>query len=205
MSLVQGYSRRRTRLADSYPLSFHCLLCHGFEEFGVANAAVLADDSSAAAVDLVAYLAQLTRQTTTNVTILTNGRPDLEENSKIVAAKARGFNVDSREIKSFQSGGSAGSPLAVEFTDGSVARFGFVVHHPRTILRGPFAQQLGLEITSAGDILVWGMFQETSKRGVFAAGDCATPLKQVAIGMGAAVTAGIGANSQIVQEDIARW
>lgn len=166
---------------------------------------MLADDSNAAAVDLFAYLAQLTRQTTTDVTLLTNGRPRLEENPQIVAAKARGFKVDSRQIKSFQSGGSVGSPLAVEFTDGSVAPFGFVVHHPRTVLRGPFAQQHGLEITSAGDILVRDMFQGTNKRGVFAAGDCATPLKQVAIGMGAGVTAGIGANSQIVQEDIARW
>ena len=54
-------------------------------------------------------------------------------------------------------------------------------------------QQLGLELTEQGDIKTNGMFYETSVTGVFAAGDCATPLKAVtqAVAMGSFCAAGL--------------
>lgn len=92
--------------------------------------------------------------------------------------------------------------MAVEFEDGSTAPFGYMIHKPPTVASGTFAQQLGLELTPSGDIPVVGPMQQTSISGVFAAGDCATPVKQMAVGMGAGVAAGAGVSMQIVMEEL---
>lgn len=69
----------------------------------------------------------------------------------------------------------------------------FQVHKPRTEINGPFARQLSLELTEQGDIKTTPPFYESSIPGVFAAGDCTTPLKAVsqAVAMGTFVAAGV--------------
>lgn len=132
---------------------------------------------------------------------MTNGLSHLEESPKVKAAKARGFKVDSRKIKALTAVGD-GPSMAVEFEDGSTAPFGYMIHKPATVASGTFAQQLGLELTPGGDIPVVGPMQQTKINGVFAAGDCATPVKQMAVGMGAGVAAGAGVSMQIVMEEL---
>jgi thioredoxin reductase len=157
-------------------------------------------------VDTAISNARLTRRFTSAVTILANGLPHLDSNDKLSAAKAHEYVVDGRAVKRLTNIGSFPT-VKVEFVDGSEATFGFLVHRPSTKLRGSFAERLGLSTTPAGDISVINPFQESSRRGVFAAGDCATPLKQVAVAMAAGVTAGAGANVQIMQDDFedGRW
>ena len=60
------------------------------------------------------------------------------------------------------------------------------MHRPKTEINGPFARDLGLELTESGDIKVSQPFCESSVKGVFAVGDCATPLQAVsqAVAMG---------------------
>lgn len=162
--------------------SFNCLFCHGFEEFGVPNAAALITSDDEASVEPAVFYAHLARQFTGDMTFLTNGLPHVDHHPKIEAAKAHGFKVDNRPIKTINKA-APGSLMTVEFIDGTVVLYGFMVHKPRTVIRGPFAQQLNLEMTAGGDIAVTGPLQETSRRGVFAAGDCATYIKQIAVGM----------------------
>ena len=132
---------------------------------------------------------------------MTNGLSHLEENPKIKAAKARGFKVDSRKIKALKTVGD-GPSMTVEFEDGSVVSFGYMIHKPATVASGTFAQQLGLELTPGGDIPVVGPMQQTSRNGVFAAGDCATPVKQMVVGMGAGVAAGAGVSMQLAMAEL---
>jgi thioredoxin reductase len=61
------------------------------------------------------------------------------------------------------------------------------VHRPACELNGTFAAQLGCELTPAGDLKVSIPLNETSVSGVFAAGDCSTPMKAV---MAALMTGG---------------
>ena len=49
-------------------------------------------------------------------------------------------------------------------------------HKPKIQLKGPFAQQLALELTPQGDIKTTPPFLQTSARGVFAAGDVSPPM-----------------------------
>ena len=66
-------------------------------------------------------------------------------------------------------------------------------------MNGPFARQLELELTDAGDIKTNGPFYESSSSGVFAAGDCATLMKTVphALAMGSFSAGGLVAQLQV--------
>ena len=58
---------------------------------------------------------------------------------------------------------------------------------------------LGIELDNGGDIKL-GAFQETSVRGIFAAGDCASTQKYVAIASAMGTMAGAGAAQQLQAE-----
>jgi thioredoxin reductase len=82
---------------------------------------------------------------------------------------------------------------------------GFIVHKPVTVNRAQhLLEQLGVETVDApmgGHIKILNpMFNDTSVRGVFAAGDTMVPMKQVAIAMAEGLRAAIGAGMQLGQE-----
>lgn len=73
------------------------------------------------------------------------------------------------------------------------------VHKPRTKVNGPFVHQLSLELTEKGDIKTIPPFYESSVAGVFAVGDCSTPLKAVsqAVAMGTFGAAGVAQQLEV--------
>ncbi|KAF7922317.1 uncharacterized protein EAE97_011059 [Botrytis byssoidea] len=77
----------------------------------------------------------------------------------------------------------------------------FLLHKPVTEQANNLARQLGIELTEQGDIKVTAPFNETSVRGVFATGDCASMLKNVVGAMYSGTCAGAGVGSQIQGED----
>lgn len=72
------------------------------------------------------------------------------------------------------------------------------VYNPKTEINGPFADQLSLALTEGGDLQISQPFHETSVPGVFAVGDCATPIKVVSLAtaMGSLAAAGLVAQLQ---------
>lgn len=92
------------------------------------------------------------------------------------------------------------SNVIVEFEDGTEETFGIIAHKPRSRLNGPWAEQLGVELTPGLDLKVNPPFNETSVHGVFAAGDCASPFKAVASGVSMGMFAANGAAMQVQQE-----
>lgn len=77
----------------------------------------------------------------------------------------------------------------------------FLLHKPATEQPNNLADQLGVELTEQGDIKVTAPFNETSVRGVFATGDCASMLKNVVGAMYSGTCAGAGVGSQIQGKD----
>lgn len=73
------------------------------------------------------------------------------------------------------------------------------VHKPKTEINGPFARQLSLELTPQGDMKIIPPWYESTVPGVFAVGDCATPLKAVtqAVAMGTFGAAGLAMQLQV--------
>ena len=112
----------------------------------------------------------------------------------------KNISVDSRKIVRLVKGPKGGE-VEVHLEDGEKKLQGFLAHKPKGELNGPFAEQLGLELTPQGDIKTTPPFNETSVHGVFAGGDSATPMKaaNVALSAGGFVAAGVAA--QLETED----
>ena len=162
---------------DDILYSFHCLYCHGYEEKGSPSSGVLAIQGCAIA-PLALHLAENAAQLTTSVTIYTNGAEQLEAALSASKGPNPAFKVDGRPIVRLVKESNA-ADVTLEFQDGSKKTESFLVHNPMTRVKGPFAEQLGLEVTPGGDIVANPPFHQTSVRGVFAAGDSITPYKVV--------------------------
>lgn len=144
----------------------------------------------------------MAKQLAKKVTILTNGNVALADEMKAPASK-KGFEVESKVITGFAKTKTSSEREEVEvtFADGTTRKMGFVSHRPKSKLRGPLAEQLGLALTPTGDIAVTPPFCETSLKGIFAVGDCGSMLKVVSAAISSGSFAGGGAAVQIQQEE----
>jgi thioredoxin reductase len=74
---------------------------------------------------------------------------------------------------------------------------------PKQHLRSELAEKLGCELTDIGLIKVHD-FNETSVKGVYAAGDITSPMQSIAVAVSqGAFAAGPGINHALSQEDFA--
>ena len=186
--------------------SFHCLFCHGYEERGGSSAGVFAIDDCAPA-PLAVHLARFALRLADNATIYTNGDESVAKGIKEVLAKAgaetRSKNnifVDERKIAKLVKG-TKNAEVEVFLADGAKKTEGFIAHKPKGVLNGPFVEQLNLETTPQGGIKVNAPFKETSVSGVFAVGDCGTPMQAVPIALSMGGMAGAGVASSLGGED----
>lgn len=148
--------------------AFHCPYCHGWE----ARDGRLAVLGAAAAT----HRALLLRGWSADVVLLTDGPADLDERDR-AALDAAGVGVDERRIAGVE--GADGVLRAVRFADGSaLERDGLLVHAP-LVQRTGLAVELGAALDDAGAIDVDAFAQTTVPR-LWAAGDAATQMPQVA-------------------------
>jgi gliotoxin/aspirochlorine biosynthesis thioredoxin reductase len=147
---------------------------------------------------MAAQFAYQAQQFSQDVTIYTHGSTSLATQLEpVVAAHSTrtgtgSITVEPRRIIQLIKEPTANTVTLV-FEDGAKETRGFLVHKARTVVHGPFAEQLGLELTPMGDIKIGQPFPETSVQGCFAVGDCASMLKTVvgAVSAGMAAAAGI--------------
>jgi thioredoxin reductase len=95
--------------------------------------------------------------------------------------------------------------VSVEFETGEPVTLGFIAHRPATVNRSQhLIDQLGIETVDpamGGHVKITNpTSNETSVRGVFAAGDTMVIMKQAAIAMAEGLKAASGAGMQIAQE-----
>jgi gliotoxin/aspirochlorine biosynthesis thioredoxin reductase len=180
---------------------FHCLFCHGYEDRGASKAGVLAI-APIADIGPATHMARGARQLADKVTIYTDGNEALASSlsAGLRAEEAANIVLDSRPIARLEKMQPADSTAAVRihFADGSAPEpEEFLVHRPKTEINGPFAQQLCLQLTPAGDIFTNPPFGETNVPGVFAAGDCAGPVKIVSNAIFTGSTCAAGATGKL--------
>ncbi|KAK8044775.1 hypothetical protein PG993_004799 [Apiospora rasikravindrae] len=192
---------------------YHCLFCHGYEQRGATSAGVLAVDWIGS-TKMAMHMAHMAASLAKVVTIYTNGNEALAAEmaqALSVAGYENGqkYQTDSRAIAAIELTAEDDEDddavvahrnlVRLRFQDGSQpVGEAFLAHSPRTRVKGPFAEQLGLELTPAGDYVVHPPFNETSVDGVFAAGDCTSMFKvgTRAVGDGAMTGAGVSARLQ---------
>lgn len=180
---------------------FHCLFCHGFEERGAATAGVLAI-APIADVGPAIHMARGAKQLASKVTIYTDGDETLASllPAGLHLEERQTIAIDSRPIASFhkEQPVDRASDVTIHFSDGSnPKRESFLVHRPKTEINGQLAQQLGLQLTPGGDIFTNSPFGETNVPGVFAAGDCAAPVKIVSNALFSGSCCGAGATAKL--------
>jgi thioredoxin reductase len=185
---------------------YQCLACDGFEQRGTPIG-ILSFDSP-----MYAHMTQMASSFDKRITIFSNGPISKEEpiQKALKVARAFGANLDERKIvRLVNNGPSHTDGVTIEFETGEPVTLGFIVHRPVTVNRAQhLIEQLGLETVDeamGGHLKITNpMFNETSVRGVFAAGDTMVMMKQVAIAMAEGLKAGVGAGIQMGQEVSAR-
>ena len=144
-------------------------------------------------------MAENAAQLTSTVTIYTNGAEQVAADIQASKGPNPAFHVDARPIARFIKESKA-ADVTLEFEDGSRKTEAFLVHNPLTHVKGPFAEQLNLEVTPTGDVVANAPFHQTSVRGVFAAGDSITPYKVVPGAISSGCNAAVAAATQLQAE-----
>ena len=191
-----------TRLTRPHDVSFHCLFCHGFEDKDAPNAGILAIDDCAKP-PMATHLAYQAQQFAKDITIYTHGSTALAtELEPLIAAHntraKHSITIEPRCITQLIKEPTSTGTVTLVFEDGARETRGFLVHKAKTAVNGPFAEQLGLELTPTGDIKVGQPFPETSVQGCFAVGDCATVMKAVVVAVSAGMAAAAGVSMQLL-------
>ncbi|KAJ4403940.1 hypothetical protein N0V91_006242 [Didymella pomorum] len=181
---------------------YQCLACDGFEQRGTPIGILTFAHPSQS------HYVQMAKAFDDRITIFSNG-PVLADDavqSALKVSKAFGAKLDERKItRLVNNGPSHTDGITIEFETGNPVTLGFIAHRPPTVNRAQhLIEQLGVETVDAslgGHVkIVNSMFNETSVRGVFAAGDTMVMMKQAAIAMAEGLKAAAGAGMQIAQE-----
>ncbi|KAL4791755.1 FAD/NAD(P)-binding domain-containing protein [Aspergillus venezuelensis] len=180
---------------------YHCLYCEGYEDRGAASSGVLAIQAASVA-PMAIHLAENAAHLSSTVTIYTHGSKDLsaqiQESLGTAGTDQHTFHVDPRPISRLQVLERGGIQLT--FADGTTAVEAFLVHNPFTKTNGQLAEQLGVEMTASGELVANFPAYQTSVRGVFAAGECATQYKVVAGAISSGCNAAVAASTQLLAE-----
>jgi thioredoxin reductase len=180
--------------------SFHCLYCHGWEERDAASSGILCEGDISSVV-LALFVARQALRLSKEVTMYTHGNAQLAEDIKSTVAPAlqAKMKADPRVIKKFTKG-PRDSEVILHFEDGTTKTEGFLAHKPKGAQRSPFAEQLGLEMSPQGTIKVNPPFNQTSMKGVFAAGDASNPMQTITQAIFSGTACGGGAPLQLQAE-----
>src|SRR5690606_35745255 len=147
----------------------HCPYCHGFE-YRNQNTGIIANGAKAF------HLASLVYNLTKNVTILTNGKADLDV-EQITRLNQHSIKIIETNIAEIEH--TNGQLKNVIFDDGSKLNFNAVYAAIPFRQHSDIPLSLGCEITEQGYIRVDGL-QKTTVEDVFACGDNSGMMRSVA-------------------------
>ena len=160
---------------------------------------MLAEGDTGAAVPALHFARQALRMSE-KVTLYTNGNEKLgNELEDALAAAPAPMKVNTRKISKLVKAPER-AQITLHFGDGSSQTEAFLAHKPKTRLRGNLAQQLGVDITPMNTLKVNPPFNQTNIKGVFAAGDCSTPMQTATAAIYTGTCVGGGAPLQIQAE-----
>jgi len=168
----------------------HCPYCHGYE---VKNrkTAILANG------DAAYHYAFLLTQWTKDLTLFTNGKPTLT-NEQLAKLNEHDIPVIETEIQTLNQ--TNGQLESIVLTNGDVHNFNVMYSRVPFVQHTNIVEQLGCELDENGFIKVTEM-QKTTVPGIFAAGDCATMMRSVAVAVADGMRAGAFINHEMQTEN----
>lgn len=168
----------------------HCPYCHGYEVKGLETG-IFANG------DMAYELAKLISNWTDKLTVFTNGASTLnaEQTAKL---NVKGIVLVTKEIAEIKH--ESGKINSLLFTDGSTQTINAIYARPAMKQHCPLPEQLGCELNEMGHIKV-DTFQRTTIKGVYAAGDCTSPLRAVAAAVASGNLSGAVLNKELIEEE----
>ncbi|KAJ0417994.1 thioredoxin reductase glit [Aspergillus carlsbadensis] len=186
---------------------FQCLFCDGHERSHLPGG-ILTFPSP-----MYTHMAQMMNLITTSTsgppTVFTDGPiPEVEAMQKALGQiKALKCNIETGKIVKLVPAQAPDVGVTVVLEGGKECKMGYLGHKPSTVLAGAdMIAKLGVEVEDnpmlGPNIKVVDPTFSTSVRGVFVAGDAATPLKAAANAASSGSTAAAGIVQQILAEDL---
>ena len=167
----------------------HCPYCHGYEIHSWPTGIIANGDAAF-------EYARLINNWTKDLTLFTNGMPQLSE-EQFQKLQEHQITINDKLISSLNH--NNGILKHVEFADGSIQNVKAIYSRPSIKQHSDLPELLGCELTDMGFIKVDG-FQATTIDGVFAAGDNATMFRSLAIAIADGNKAGAVIDKQLIQE-----
>ena len=166
----------------------HCPYCHGYE-FKGEKTAIIANGEAAY------HYAVLLKQWTNDLTIFSNGKCDFT-NEQLLKLKEHTIPVIEKRIKQVEHVNGALQKIILE--DGDTYKYNVAYARPMAEQHNDIPKKLGL-LDENGYIAVNEM-QKTNIEGIYAAGDCTTPLRAVSTAIASGTKAGAMLNGELCGE-----
>ncbi|RYJ38011.1 FAD-dependent pyridine nucleotide-disulfide oxidoreductase [Flavobacterium anhuiense] len=168
----------------------HCPYCHGYE---VKNekTAIIANG------EMGFEYAKLISNWTKDLRLCTNGKSELTS-EQTQTLKSHGVLILEEEIESFEH--HEGYIKNIIFKNGERVEVKAIYARPPFEQHCPIPEILGCDSNEQGLLKVDAM-QKTNIPGVFASGDCTTPMRSVAIAVSTGSFAGAVINKELIDED----
>lgn len=143
-------------------------------------------------------MAALLKNWSADLVLCTNGKADLTVDRKTLLENHK---ILVREEKIIRLEGNNGQLENIVFeTNEKIARRGMPIRLQHT-LRSNLAEKLGCELNEFNLIKTTNVFNETSVKGVYAAGDITSPLQAIAAAVFQGSVAASGLNQSLIMED----
>ncbi|GGB85947.1 thioredoxin reductase [Flavobacterium suaedae] len=166
----------------------HCPYCHGYE-FKGEKTAIIANGEAAY------HYASLLKQWTNDLTIFSNGKGNFTD-EQLLKLKKHTIPVVEKRIKQVEHVNGALQKIILE--DGDIHKYNVAYARPMAEQHNDIPKKLGL-LDENGYIAVNEM-QKTNIEGIYAAGDCTTPLRTVSTAIASGTKAGAMLNGDLCQE-----
>ncbi len=168
----------------------HCPYCHGYE-VKHQKTAIFANGDSAY------HYAVLLSQWTKELTIFTNCTPEFTEEQK---EKLQQHSIEIIDTPITKLVHDKGRLQQIILADGTGQNFNAVYHRANYKQHCDIPEQLRCTINEQGFIQT-DMMQKTTIAGIFAAGDCTTPMRSVSTAVAQGTMAGAAINAELCREN----
>ncbi|KAL4886419.1 thioredoxin reductase glit [Aspergillus karnatakaensis] len=198
---IEGYK-------ENWPHNiFQCLFCDGHERSNLPGGILTFPNP------MYTHMAQMmtliATPTSGPVTVFTDGPvPEVEAMQKALSQiKALNCTIETGKVVKLVAAQAPDVGVTVVLEGGKEVKMGYLGHKPATVLAGrELLTKLGVEIEEnpmlGPNLKVVDPTFSTTVKGVFVAGDAATPLKAAANAMSSGSTAAAGIVQQILMEDM---
>lgn len=171
----------------------HCPYCHGYE-VKHQKTGIIANGYGAY------HLSQLISNWTKDLTIFTNGKPELTEEQTDEINRHQ-ISIVEKEISSLKH--TNGLVEEIVFTDNSTFELEAIYSRPAFEQHCKIPELLGCELTEQG-LLKVDAFQETTVKNVYACGDNSNPLRALSNAISTGNNTGAFINNAITVEEFSR-